>query len=54
LLAIAAFLVLAGLLLAQRRWGLRGRRAARYVLVVYLLLTLAYPGVKFVTDVILA
>jgi len=54
LLAIAAFVVLAGLLLAQRRWGLRGRRAARYVLVVYLLLTLAYPGVKFVTDVILA
>lgn len=54
LLAIAAFLVLAVLLGAQRLWGLRGRRAARYVLIVYLLLTLAYPGVKFVTDVILS
>lgn len=54
LLAIVAFVVLAGLLLAQRCWGLRGRRAARYVLTVYLLLTLAYPGVKFVTDVILS
>jgi ABC-type uncharacterized transport system permease subunit len=54
LLAIAAFVVLAGLLLAQRFSGLRGRRAARYVLIVYLLLTLAYPGVKFVTDVILS
>ena len=51
--ALAAFVVLGGLLVAQRLWGLRGRRAARYVLVVYLLLTLAYPGVKFVTDVIL-
>jgi len=27
--------------------------AARLVLVAYLLLTLAYPGVKFVTDVLL-
>ena len=33
---------------------IRGRRAARIVLLAYLLLTLAYPGVKFVTDVILA
>lgn len=54
LFALAAFVVLGGLLLAQRLWGLRGRRAARYVLIVYLLLTLAYPGVKFVTEVILA
>ena len=51
--ALAAFVVLGGLLIAQRLWGIRGRRAARYVLIVYLLLTLAYPGVKFVTDVIL-
>jgi ABC-type uncharacterized transport system permease subunit len=36
------------------RSGLRGRRAARVVLVAYLLLTLAYPGVKFVTDVLLS
>ena len=29
------------------------RRAARVVLIGYLLLTLAYPGVKFVTDVLI-
>jgi ABC-type uncharacterized transport system permease subunit len=27
---------------------LRGRRAVRFVLAIYLLLTLAYPGVKAV------
>jgi ABC-type uncharacterized transport system permease subunit len=32
----------------------RGRQAARFVLLAYLLVTLAYPGVKFVRDVILA
>ena len=34
--------------------GLRGRVAARGVLIGYLLLTLGYPGVKFVTDVVMA
>lgn len=53
-LSILAFLVIGALLAGQRLWGLRGRSAARVVLVAYLLLTLAYPGVKFVTDVILA
>jgi len=53
-LTIAAFAVIGALLLARRIWGTRGRRAARYVLVGYLLLSLAYPGVKFVTDVLLA
>lgn len=41
------------LVLALRRRGLPARRAAQTVLVAYLLLTLAYPGVKFVTDVLL-
>ncbi len=50
---LATFAVLAVLLLAHYRTGLRGRRAARWVLVAWLLLTLAYPGVKFVTDVLL-
>ncbi len=54
LLAILAFVLIGGLLFLQRRTGLRGRRAARGVLVAYLLLALAYPGVKFVTDVLLA
>lgn len=51
LLSLAAFAVI-GLVLLLARQGLRGRRAARVVLVAYLLLTLAYPGVKFVTDVL--
>lgn len=54
LLAVLAFVVIAVLLVLHHRSGLRGRRAARVVLVAYLLLTLAYPGVKFVTDVLLA
>ena len=52
-LTIASFLVLAGLLIGHFRAGVRGRQAARYVLVGYLLLTLGYPGVKFVTEVLL-
>ncbi len=51
---VGAFLIIGGLLITQARYGLRGRRAARMVLLAYLLLTLAYPGVKFVTSVLLA
>jgi ABC-type uncharacterized transport system permease subunit len=51
--SLAAFAVIGALLLAHRRVGLRGRRAARVALFAWLLLTLAYPGVKFVTDVLL-
>jgi ABC-type uncharacterized transport system permease subunit len=54
LLTMLAFLVIAGLLLLHYRTGVRGRRAARLVLLAYLLLTLGYPGVKFVTDVLMA
>jgi ABC-type uncharacterized transport system permease subunit len=53
LLSLAAFAVIGVLLLARWLSGIRGRRAARYVLAAYLLLTLAYPGVKFVTDVLM-
>lgn len=52
--ALAAFAVIVALIVADRLSGLAGRRAARLVLLAYLFLTLAYPGVKFVTDVILA
>jgi len=52
-LTVAAFLVIGALLVARHLWGVRGRRAARVVLIGYLLLTLAYPGVKFVTDVLI-
>ena len=53
LLAGLAFLVIGALLVLHHRSGLRGQRAARLVLLAYLLLTLAYPGVKFVTDVLI-
>lgn len=54
ILTIATFVVIAGLLVAHYHSGMRGRRAARVVLLAYLLLTLGYPGVKFVTDVLMA
>lgn len=52
--SLAAFVVLGALLLMRWLTGIRGRRAARWALLAYLLLTLAYPGVKFVTDVLMA
>ena len=53
ILALIAFGLIAVLLVTHRLYGLRGRKAARWVLSAYLCLTLGYPGVKFVTDVIL-
>jgi ABC-type uncharacterized transport system permease subunit len=53
LLTIGGFLLIGGLLFAHFRTGLRGRKAARLFLVGYLLVTLGYPGVKFVRDVLL-
>jgi ABC-type uncharacterized transport system permease subunit len=53
LFALLAFLVILVLLALHLRTGLRGRRAARLLLLAYLLLFLAYPGVKFVTDVLI-
>ncbi len=52
--AVLAFVVIGLLLLAHYRSGIRGRRAARIALVAYLFLTLGYPGVKFVADVLTA
>ncbi len=54
LFSVLAFAVIGVLLFAHWRTGVRGRRTAHFVLAAYLLLTLAYPGVKFVTDVLLA
>ncbi len=53
LLSLAAFGVIGLVLLLAAQRGLRGRRAARVVLAAWLLLTLAYTGVKFVTDILL-
>lgn len=52
-LSVLTFALILGLLALRRSGGLSSRRAAHYALVAYLLLTLAYPGVKFVTDVLL-
>ena len=54
LLSILAFVLIAAVLALHSWAGLRGRQAGRLVLLVYLLLTLAYPGVKFVTDLLIA
>lgn len=53
LLTLLAFGVVLVLLLLHQLSGVRGRTLARTVLVAYLLLTLGYPGVKFVTDVVM-
>lgn len=53
LLSLLAFALIGLLLIGHRVCGVRGRIAARIVLLAYLLLTLAYPGVKFVTQVLL-
>ncbi|RAU22529.1 hypothetical protein CU669_07510 [Paramagnetospirillum kuznetsovii] len=54
LLSLVAFGLIGVLLIGHRVCGVRGRMAARVVLASYLLLTLAYPGVKFVTQVLLS
>lgn len=53
LLSLAAFALIGLVLLLAAQRGLRGRRAARFVLGAWLLLTLAYAGVKFVTEILL-
>lgn len=53
LLSVLAFLVILIFLVLHQATGLRGRLAARWLMTGYLLLTLAYPGVKFVRDVLL-
>ena len=52
-LSLAAFLVLGATLAAHLRFGTRGRTPARFVLFAWVLLTLGFPGVKFVTGVLL-
>ena len=53
LFSAAAFLVIGALLIARAHSGVRGRAAARLILVAYLLITLAYIGVKFVREILL-
>lgn len=53
LLSFLSFGVVLILLVLHHRTGLRGRKAARWLLTGYLLLTLAYPGVKFVREILI-
>jgi ABC-type uncharacterized transport system permease subunit len=50
LLSFLGFILILGLLFLHFRTGLRGRQAARLILLAYLLVTLAYPGAKFVRE----
>lgn len=52
-LSLASFAVIGGLLAAHYLAGVRGRLLTRFVLLGFALLFLAYPGVKFVTDIII-
>ncbi|WP_051284451.1 cytochrome C assembly family protein [Nisaea denitrificans] len=51
-LSLVTLAILAVLWLVNSRFGMRGRTVSRLVLIAYLLLTLAYPGVKFVAEVL--
>ncbi len=53
-LSILVFVMIGALLIGHQVCGVRGRWAARLVMVAYLLLMLALPGVKFVRDVLLS
>jgi len=53
LLSFLGFGVVLMLLILHHQTGLRGRKAARWLLTGYLLLTLAYPGVKFVREILI-
>jgi len=53
ILSLGAFAVIGALLVAHFSSGMRGKRITRIVLLAYLLLTLGYPGVKFVTDILI-
>jgi len=54
ILLVGTFVLIAFLLIIQQMFGYRGRRASSLVLIVCLLITLAFPGVKFVSDVLIA
>lgn len=53
ILSVLTFLVVITLIFVRYISGLRGQAAARLVLLAWLLLTLAWPGVKFVSEAFL-
>ena len=52
-LSLVTLAILVALWLVNSLFGMRGRTVSRFVLVAYLLLTLAYPGVKFVSEILI-
>jgi ABC-type uncharacterized transport system permease subunit len=52
-LSVGGLVLTLGLIVMRRRRAISVRRVAHYILIAYLLVTLAYPGVKFVTDVLI-
>ena len=52
-LTFLALIVILGIIFLQNTLGVRGKVAVRFILLAYLLLTLAYPGVKFVSQVLI-
>jgi ABC-type uncharacterized transport system permease subunit len=52
-LAFSALIVILGIIYLQNTLGIKGKVAVQFILVAYLLLTLAYPGVKFVGQVLI-
>ena len=53
-LAFIVFLIVILIIFIHFNTGIRGRIATRFVLSAYLLLSLCYPGVKFVKDFLLS
>ena len=54
ILVFIVFVIVLFILFVHFNTGIRGRAAMRFILFAYLSLTLAYPGVKFVKDVLLS
>ena len=54
ILAFAVFLIVIFIIFIHFNSGIRGRLAMRFVLLAYLLLSLGYPGVKYVKYVLLS
>lgn len=52
ILSLIAFAVIGVLLVAEYGFGIRGRRASQTLLLAYLLVTLGFPGVKFISDIL--
>ena len=54
ILALAVFVIIIFIIFIHFNSGIRGRLAMRFVLLAYLLLSLGYPGVKYVKYVLLS